>query len=147
MRRYLRCPEAICCPARRALQPVLQPHIRFCDELIADALSPLPRECGASAHLLAAADAPWAASRADAFRIASTVALACATTLVLVRRREAASQHAVAAGGPSGRRRRARGARLALHGPKIEYAMLIRTRKAIHGWIKTGGRKEGVSES
>ena len=65
-------------------------HIRFCDELIADALSPLPRECGASSHQLAAADAPWAASLADAFRIASplTVALACATTLVLVRRRE-----------------------------------------------------------
>jgi hypothetical protein len=65
-------------------------HIRFCDELIADALSPLPRGCGASAHELAAADAPWAASLADAFRIASplTVALACATTLVLVRRRE-----------------------------------------------------------
>ena len=42
-------------------------HIRFCDELIADALSPLPRECGASAHQLAAADAPCAASRADAF--------------------------------------------------------------------------------
>jgi len=78
-------------------------HIRFCDELIADALSPLPRECGASAHQLAAADAPCAASRADAFRIASTVALACATTLVLVRRREAASHHAVAASGPSGR--------------------------------------------
>jgi hypothetical protein len=93
-------------------------HIRFCDELIADALSPLPRECGASARLLAAADAPWAASRADAFRIASTVALACATILdVLVRQREAASHHAVAASGPSGRCRRARGARLALHGP------------------------------
>ena len=92
-------------------------HIRFCDELIADALSPLPLECGTSAHQLAAADAPCAASRADAFRIASTVALACATTLVLVRRREAASHHAVAASGPSGRRRRARGARLALHGP------------------------------
>ena len=72
-------------------------HIRFCDELIADALSPLPRACGASAHQLAAADAPWAASLADAFRIASTVAIACATTLVLVRRREAASHHAVAA--------------------------------------------------
>jgi hypothetical protein len=67
MRRYLRCPGAICCPARRALWAVLQPHIRFCDELIADALSPLPRECGASAHQLAAADAPCAASRADAF--------------------------------------------------------------------------------
>ena len=92
-------------------------HIRFCDKLIADALSPLPRECGASAHQLAAADAPCAASRADAFRIASTVELACATTLVLVRQREAASHHAVAASGPSGRRRRARGARLALHGP------------------------------
>jgi hypothetical protein len=90
MRRYLRCPGAICCPAHRALRAVLQPHIRFCDELIADALSPLPRGCGASAHQLAAADAPWAASLADAFRIASplTVALACATTLVLVRRRE-----------------------------------------------------------
>ena len=97
MRRYLRCPGAICCPARRALRAVLQPHIRFCDELIADALSPLPRACGASAHQLAAADAPWAASLADAFRIASTVAIACATTLVLVRRREAASHHAVAA--------------------------------------------------
>ena len=95
MRRYLRCPGAICCPARRALRAVLQPHILFCDELIADALSPLPRGCGASSHLLAAADAPWAASRADAFRIASTVALACVTTLVFVRRREAASQHAV----------------------------------------------------
>ena len=90
MRRYLRCPGAICCPARRALRAVLQPHIRFCDKLIADALSPLPREWGASAHQLAAADAPWAASLADAFRIESplTVALACATTLVLVRRRE-----------------------------------------------------------
>ena len=65
-------------------------HIRFCDELIADALSPLPRGCGASAHQLAAADAPWAASVADGFRIASplTVALACGTTLVLVQRRE-----------------------------------------------------------
>ena len=42
-------------------------HIRFCDELIADALSPLPRDCGASAHQLAAADAPCAASGADAF--------------------------------------------------------------------------------
>jgi len=75
-------------------------HIRFFDELIADALSPLPRGCGASAHQLAAADAPCAASLADAFRIASplTVALACATSLVLVRRREAASHHAVAAG-------------------------------------------------
>ena len=67
MRRYLRCPGAICCPARRALRAVLQPHIRFCDELIADALSPLPRECCASAHQLAAADAPCAASGADAF--------------------------------------------------------------------------------
>ena len=38
-------------------------HIRFCDELIADALRPLPRECGASAHQLAAADAPCAAAR------------------------------------------------------------------------------------
>ena len=55
MRRYLRCPGAICCPARRALRAVLQPHIRFCDKLIADALSPLPRECGTSAHQLAAA--------------------------------------------------------------------------------------------
>ena len=26
MRRYLRCPGAICCPARRALRAVLQPH-------------------------------------------------------------------------------------------------------------------------
>jgi len=34
MRRYLRCPGAICCPARRAMRAVLQPHIRFCDELI-----------------------------------------------------------------------------------------------------------------
>jgi hypothetical protein len=34
MRRYLRCPGAICCPARRALRAGLQPHIRFCDELI-----------------------------------------------------------------------------------------------------------------
>ena len=34
MRRYLRCPGAICCPARRALWAVLQPHIRFSDELI-----------------------------------------------------------------------------------------------------------------
>jgi len=34
MRRYLRCPGAICCPARRALRAVLQTHIRFCDELI-----------------------------------------------------------------------------------------------------------------
>ena len=50
-----------------ALRAVLQPHIRFCDELIADALSPLPRACGASAHQLTAADAPWAVSRADAF--------------------------------------------------------------------------------
>ena len=75
MRRYLRCPGAICCPAPpRALQAVLQPHIRFCDELIADALSPLPRGCGASAHQLAAADAPWAASLADAFGC-DTVAL------------------------------------------------------------------------
>ena len=74
MRRYLRCPGAICCPARRALRVGLQPHIRFCDELIADALSPLPRECGASAHQLAAADAPCAASRADAFEC-DTVAL------------------------------------------------------------------------
>ena len=86
MRRYLRCPGAICCPARRALRAVLQPHIRFCDELIADALSPLPRACGGSAHQLAAADAPWAASLAAAFWMASplTVALACATHLVLV---------------------------------------------------------------
>ena len=86
MRRYLRCPGVICCPARRALQEVLQPCIRFCDELIAVALSPLPRGYGASAHQLAAADAPWAASLADAFRIASplTVALASATHLVLV---------------------------------------------------------------
>ena len=53
MRRYLRCPGAICCPACRALRAVLQPH-RFCDELIADALCPLPRDCGASAHQLAA---------------------------------------------------------------------------------------------
>ena len=37
MRRYLRCPGAICCPVRHALRAVLQPHIRFCDELIADA--------------------------------------------------------------------------------------------------------------
>jgi len=102
MRRYLRCPGAICCPARRALGACCS-HIWFCDELIADALSPLPRECGASAYQLAAADAPCAASRADAFRIASTVALACATTLVLVRRREDASHHAVAASRPSGR--------------------------------------------
>ena len=50
-----------------ALRAVLQPHIRFCDELIADALSPLPRACGASAHQLAAAEAPSAASLADAF--------------------------------------------------------------------------------
>ena len=86
MRRYLRCPGVICCPARRALQDVLQPCIRFCDELIAVALSPLPRGCGASAHQLAAADAPCAASLADAFRIASplTVVLASATHLVLV---------------------------------------------------------------
>jgi len=34
MRRYLRCPGAICCPAPRALRVGLQPHIRFCDELI-----------------------------------------------------------------------------------------------------------------
>eukprot|EP00900_Chrysochromulina_parva_P019430 jgi/Chrpa1/27489/Chrysochromulina_OHIO_Genome00026274-RA len=54
MRRYLRCPGVICCPARRALQEVLQPCIRFCDELIAVALSPLPRGCGASAHQLPA---------------------------------------------------------------------------------------------
>jgi hypothetical protein len=46
---------------------VLKPHIRFCDELIADALSPLPRECGASAHQLAVTDAPCAVSLADAF--------------------------------------------------------------------------------
>ena len=31
MRRYLRCPGAICCPAPRTLRMVLQPHIRFCD--------------------------------------------------------------------------------------------------------------------
>ena len=35
--------------------------------LIADALSSLPRACGASALQLAAAGAPWAASLADAF--------------------------------------------------------------------------------
>ena len=74
MRRYLRCPGAIFCPAPRALRAVLQPHLRFSDELIADALSSLPRGCGASAHQLAAADAPWAASRADAFGC-DTVAL------------------------------------------------------------------------
>jgi len=34
MRRYLRCPGAICCPAPRTLRAGLQPHIRFCDELI-----------------------------------------------------------------------------------------------------------------
>jgi len=34
MRRYLRRPGAICCPAPRALRVLLQPHIRFCDELI-----------------------------------------------------------------------------------------------------------------
>ena len=82
----MHCPGAICCPAPRTLRTVLQPHIRFCDELIADALSPLPRACGASAHQLAAAGAPWAASLAAAFWMASplTVALACATHLVLV---------------------------------------------------------------
>ena len=53
---------------------MLQPHIRFCDKMIADALSPLPRACGASAHQLAAADAPCAASLADAFGC-DTVAL------------------------------------------------------------------------
>ena len=37
--------------------------------LIADALSSLPRACGASALQLAAAGAPWAASLADAFRV------------------------------------------------------------------------------
>ena len=69
-------------------------------------------------RMLAAADAPCAASRADAFRIASTVAHSRAPPPSrLVRRREAASHHAVTASGPSGRRRRARGARLALHGP------------------------------
>ena len=67
MRRIPRRAGAICCPAPRTLRTVLQPHIRFCDELIADALSPLPRACGASAHQLAAADAPCAASLADAF--------------------------------------------------------------------------------
>ena len=118
MRRYLRCPGAICCPARRALRAVLQPHpvLRRADRRRVELL---PRACGASAHQLAAADAPCAASLADAFRIASTVAIACATTLVLVRRREAAFHHAGAASGPSGRRRRARGARLALHGPAL----------------------------
>ena len=58
-----------------ALRAVLQPHIRFCDELIADALSPLPRACGASAHQLAAAEAPSAASLADAFWRASPLLL------------------------------------------------------------------------
>ena len=86
MRRIPRRAGAICCPAPRTLRTVLQQHIRFCDELIADALSPLPRACGGSAHQLAAADAPWAASLAAAFWMASplTVALACATHLVLV---------------------------------------------------------------
>ena len=150
MRRYLRCPGAICCPAPRTLRTVQQPHIRFCDELIADALSPLPRACGASAHQLAAADAPWAASLADAFRIASTVAIACATTLVLVRRREAASHHAGAASGPSGRRRRARGARLALHGPawregaqrrgRVQECILGGGCKGVGGAFKLQGR-------
>ena len=77
MRRYLRCPGAIQEPS--AVLRVVRcgrcwSHIRFCDERIADALSPLPRECGASAHQLAAADAPCAASRADAFGY-DTVAL------------------------------------------------------------------------
>ena len=67
MRRIPRRAGAICCPAPRTLRTVLQQHIRFCDELIADALSPLPRACGGSAHQLAAADAPCAASGADAF--------------------------------------------------------------------------------
>ena len=63
-----------------ALRAVLQPHIRFCDELIADALSPLPRACGASAHQLAAAEAPSAASLADAFWIASPLSSCAGTT-------------------------------------------------------------------
>jgi hypothetical protein len=33
MRRYLRRPGAICCPAPRALRAVLKPCIRLCDDL------------------------------------------------------------------------------------------------------------------
>ncbi|KOO26392.1 hypothetical protein Ctob_006811, partial [Chrysochromulina tobinii] len=38
----MHCPGAICCPAPRTLRTVLQPHIRFCDELIADAMRRRP---------------------------------------------------------------------------------------------------------
>ena len=54
MRRYLRCPGAICCPARRALRAVLQPHpvLRRADRRRVEPTAPmmrylsLPAGCG-----------------------------------------------------------------------------------------------------
>jgi hypothetical protein len=54
MRRYLRCPGAICCPARRATRAVLQPHpvLRRADRRRVEPTAPmmrrlsLPAGCG-----------------------------------------------------------------------------------------------------
>ena len=48
MRRYLRCPGAICCPARRALRAVLQPHpvLRRADRRRVEPTAPSMRRLG-----------------------------------------------------------------------------------------------------
>ena len=117
MRRYLRCPGAICCPARRALRAVLQPHpvLRRADRrrveptaLRMRRLSP-PAGCGGCSV------------RGKPGRCLQDRVSTNRGTRVRHHPRPrptARSRFSSRSGsGPSGRRRRARGARLALHGP------------------------------
>ena len=59
MRRYLRCPRAICCPARRALRAVLQPNVaRIRNDGLVKPASAVDADAGASREVLERAITP-----------------------------------------------------------------------------------------
>ena len=117
MRRYLRCPGAICCPARRALRAVLQPHpvLRRADRrrveptaLRMRRLSP-PAGCGGCS----VCGKPGRCLQDSISTNRGTRVRHHPRPRPTARSRFSSRSGS----GPSGRRRRARGARLALHGP------------------------------
>ena len=119
MRRYLRCPGAICCPARRALRAGLQPHLvlRRADRRRVEPTAPmmrrlsLPAGCGGCSvrgkPRRCLQDSVNRGTRLRHHPRPRTTARSRFSS-------RSGSEWTV---GARGRRRRARGARLALHGP------------------------------
>jgi len=119
MRRYLRCPGAICCPARRATRAVLLPHpvLRRADRRRVEPTAPrmrrlsLPAGCGGCS----VRGKPRRCLQDSVNR--GTRVRHHPRPRPTARSRFSSRSGSEWTVGARGRRRRARGARMALHGP------------------------------